>query len=104
MRNIIVCAKTLGPQESVKYAAAAVLVTTNEKILINIYVREDARYLKSPENAALRDEIRPESGDIFAFPVNRAFGQRECVGDQVEQSCLSRPVRPDQTQDLALIR
>ena len=47
--------------------------------------------------------MRRQAGNLTPFKPDRSGGRRERAGDQIEGRRLTRPVRADEAQDLALL-
>src|SRR5262249_13940597 len=58
--------------------------------------------LEGASDAFFDNGIRPQSDQALAFKQNLTFSRRNEAGDQVEDGCLARAVRPDQPQDFAV--
>ena len=64
---------------------------------------ERTRDLKGPGEPEVAHPVRRQAGNLSPFKPDRSGGRRKGAGDQIEGRRLARPVRADETQDLALL-
>jgi hypothetical protein len=66
-------------------------------------VSKRARDLKSARDAAVADAIGRQPRNVGAFELDPAGIRRVEAGDTVKRRALARSIRPDQTEDFALL-
>src|SRR5438270_3025498 len=67
------------------------------------HVLEEPDVLERPRDAERRDLVRLRAGDLAALEDDPSGGGREYSGDPVEERGLTRAVRSDQRENLALL-
>ena len=87
----------------VKGCACAAERTTNQHVLARSHAGKDAHQLEGPADPAAANPIRREADEVAARQAHAARIRPYVTGDEVENRGLARSVRPDQSQDLALV-
>ena len=87
-------------RERVRDAADDVQVEGDAHVVEDRERREEADVLERPRDAVLGDLVGCEAVDVVAAERDAALGRLIDAGDEVEDSGLTRAVRPDEPKEL----
>ena len=90
-------------QHTGQQARPRVDVLGNHHVHERRQVAEQADILEGAGDALRRDLVGPSAEDVLAVVQETAGAGRGEAGHQVEDSRLTRPVRPNQAKDFALV-